>query len=294
MAFTMKFLKDLPIYQDVQPYRLHGYPELREEQQTNCVYEEISGIHVEDLRNCKLMPRFEEEGFEFIDAPSHYHLTAEVFETEDSVMNKIVQDYVHETMQLVKDRLHSRSVITIDWRFRRNDPSAYPLRLQASEIRRQAISVATTVHCDFSHDGGFDRIERHLSASEWQDVKDKKVLPMIVNVWRPLDIVRDAPLILADRRTVSKRDVIESDQVMTDRVNKTAYVYHRPDQKWYWLSNQRPEEAIMFATWAPQAGVPYSDCSPHAAAYLHKPDESASPRQSVEVRMITFNPFNEE
>ena len=119
MTFTLKFLKDLPIYQDVQPYRLHGYPELSEEQQTNCVYEEISGIHVEDLRNCKRMPRFEVEGFEFMNAPSRCNLSAEVFETEDSDMNKIVQDYVEETMQLVKDRLHSRSVITIDWRVSR-------------------------------------------------------------------------------------------------------------------------------------------------------------------------------
>jgi hypothetical protein len=112
MAFTTKFLKDLPIYQDVQPYRLHGYSELSEEQQTDCVYEEIDGIHAEDLRNCKCMPRFEEEGFEFIDASSRCHLSAVVFETEDSDMDKIVQDCVQETMQLVKDRLHSRSVIT--------------------------------------------------------------------------------------------------------------------------------------------------------------------------------------
>lgn len=70
-----------------------------------------------------------------------------------------------------------------------------------------------------------------------------------VSVWRPLKPVTSAPLVLADRQTVSKKDLIEADQVMSDKVNKTAHVYYRPGQRWYWLSNQSPDEIIMFLTW---------------------------------------------
>jgi hypothetical protein len=110
--------------------------------------------------------------------------------------------------------------------------------------------------------------------------------------------------VLADRRTISKHDLIESDQVMSDKVNKTAYVYHRSDQKWYWLSHQSQDEVVLFPTWtlrteAEHAGVARKcsyffhadailDFSPHAAAFLYEPDKSAQPRESVEVRMIVF------
>ncbi len=73
--------------------------------------------------------------------------------------------------------------------------------------------------------------------------------------------VMNAPLVLADRRTVSKQDVLEADQVMSDKVTKTAYVYYRPDQSWYWLANQDPDEIIMFPTWKAETDLA------HAGAY---------------------------
>lgn len=75
----------------------------------------------------------------------------------------------------------------------------------------------------------------------------------IHSVWRPLSTVKNAPLILSDRRTVFKRDLIEVDQIMPDIVNKTAFLCYCPSQKYYWLAEQRPEEVAIFATWAPPA-----------------------------------------
>lgn len=101
-----------------------------------------------------------------------------------------------------------------------------------------------------------------------------------------------------------KKDLIEADQVMSDKVNKTSYVYHRSDQKWYWLSNQNPDEVFIFPTWKAEtefehAGllelwlVTHRDLttfreaySPHGAAYLYQKSKMESPRESVQVRMI--------
>jgi hypothetical protein len=116
MLFTMKFLKELPIYEVVQPYKLHGFPELSLEQQTNCVYEEIKDVVAEDLRDSKYKCRFENEGFEFMKAPTGCALSAEVFERDNLDVNNIVQDYIQETINVVRERLDARFVLAIDWR----------------------------------------------------------------------------------------------------------------------------------------------------------------------------------
>lgn len=77
-----------------------------------------------------------------------------------------------------------------------------------------------------------------------------------------------APLVLADRRTVSKRDVIEADQVMDDKVTKTAFLYYRSTQKWYWLERHRPEEAVIFTTWTAETDIDHAGKS-HEVTNVH-------------------------
>ncbi|KAJ8132087.1 hypothetical protein O1611_g1535 [Lasiodiplodia mahajangana] len=292
MTFTLKFLKRLSLYDQVQPYRLHGFPELSDEQQTNCVYENIECTNVQDIRNIQdgsSIPHLSQAGFEFFSAPSKCSLSATVFESDAADANAIVNDYIQETMELVKSRLCATSVVTIDWRFRRDDNMSFPYRLEGGDVRKQAISIATTTHCDFSSLGGLERLRMHLNLDELAAVEMGDVTATIVNVWRPLKTVTSAPLVLADRRTVLKDDLIEADQVMRDKVNKTAYVYYHPDQRWYWLSNQRPDEIIMFPTWAAESDDGHADCSPHAAAYLYQPNKALPPRESVEIRMVVLS-----
>jgi hypothetical protein len=116
MLFTMKFLKELPLYKDVQPYKLHGFSEPSEEQQTNCVFEEIKDVVAEDLRGSGKTCSLEVEGFEFMKAPISCSLSAEVFERDGLDTNDILRDYIQETMDLVKERLRAPIVVTIDWR----------------------------------------------------------------------------------------------------------------------------------------------------------------------------------
>ncbi|KAI1133649.1 hypothetical protein F5Y10DRAFT_228277 [Nemania abortiva] len=82
VTFTLKFLKRLSLCDQVQPYRLHGLPELSNEQQTNCVYENIECTNVQDIRNIRdgaTIPSFNRAGFEIIKAPTKCVLSATVF-----------------------------------------------------------------------------------------------------------------------------------------------------------------------------------------------------------------------
>lgn len=58
-----------------------------------------------------------------------------------------------------------------------------------------------------------------------------------------------APIVLADRRTVKKSDLIEVEKVVPDKVEKAYYVMHQDHHSWFYMSNQTPDEPIMFVTW---------------------------------------------
>jgi hypothetical protein len=122
MPFAMKFLKELETYKRNKPYKLHGFPDVSVELQSNCVFEEVEDVVAEDLRDSRDKCHFEEEGFEFVKAPTHYTLSAKVFKGDDPNLNDIVRDYTQETMDLVKERLGARSVLTIDWRVTHSCP----------------------------------------------------------------------------------------------------------------------------------------------------------------------------
>lgn len=70
------------------------------------------------------------------------------------------------------------------------------------------------------------------------------------SLWRPLiEVVEDAPLVFADRRTVKRSDYIPFDRVLNDRVVEELYLLHRPYHNWFWLSKQKCTEPVMFITW---------------------------------------------
>ena len=116
MYFTLKFLKHLALYEDVQPYRVRGIPGLKPEDESNCEYEEIDNIRAQDIREGQNDCCMEEQGFEVMHSPSKVPLTAAVLQGETPDAESMMTAYLEETMELVKKRLSTSSVFTIDWR----------------------------------------------------------------------------------------------------------------------------------------------------------------------------------
>ena len=69
------------------------------------------------------------------------------------------------------------------------------------------------------------------------------------SAWRPFHVVKNAPLVVTDCRTVKANDLLEVDKVLPDKIEKAYYVIHRPYHKWYWMSDQTPDEPALFKTW---------------------------------------------
>lgn len=58
--------------------------------------------------------------------------------------------------------------------------------------------------------------------------------------------MRDWPLALCDPGSVSEKDIVPGDLVYSGFVMENCQIHYHPDQKWYYLSDQTADEAIVF------------------------------------------------
>src|SRR5262249_43703118 len=68
----------------------------------------------------------------------------------------------------------------------------------------------------------------------------------IVNVWRPIrGPVQDSPLALCDARSFTDADLIASDLVYAHVRGETSRVAYNPAHRWYYFSDQQPDEVLF-------------------------------------------------
>jgi hypothetical protein len=125
------------------------------------------------------------------------------------------------------------------------------------------------------------------------------------SVWRPLcKQVEDTPLAFCDPRSVNVKDLRAVDRPGEYFSGEMYILQHATDQRWYYLSHQKPHEVFVFVTWDsdteeenasgrhPESVCPQQECVltsagiPHSAFNLPGWEEVASLRESVEVRAI--------
>lgn len=83
------------------------------------------------------------------------------------------------------------------------------------------------------------------------------LLTSVDSLWRPLNkVVRNTPLLLCDRRSVLRKDLIEVDKVLPDKVEKSHFLFHRDYHRWFSLSNQQSDEVAIFITWTSDSDDP--------------------------------------
>jgi hypothetical protein len=110
----------------------------------------------------------------------------------------------------------------------------------------------------------------------------------VISFWRPIrGPVRDTPLAVCDARTVAGHDLVPSDIVYEDRVAEVYSVVHNPAHRWYYASEMRTDEALLIKC----SDTKLDDCaqsSPHSAFTDPTTPPDATPRESIEVRMVVF------
>ena len=51
---------------------------------------------------------------------------------------------------------------------------------------------------------------------------------------------------MCDYETVDHSDLVAADRVSREYTGEIFYLQHNENQKWYWISDQKPEEMLLF------------------------------------------------
>jgi hypothetical protein len=116
------------------------------------------------------------------------------------------------------------------------------------------------------------------------------------SIWRPINhTVHDCALAVCDSESLVAGDIIECDRIhLKDGTyhDTMGVIKYRPGFEWYYMSEQTPEEVIMFTQYDSdvlKSRRPMPGCSVHTAFDVPGPmPAGALPRESVEVRAFVF------
>jgi hypothetical protein len=114
---------------------------------------------------------------------------------------------------------------------------------------------------------------------------------MLINVWRPISVVKRTPLAVCDASTVAASDLCDSEVRggLGDPNRPTLYghaVAFNENQRWYYVPEMRPDEALVFKLFDSDASA--VQWTAHSAFAHPATAPDAPPRESIEIRTIAF------
>ena len=128
-----------------------------------------------------------------------------------------------------------------------------------------------------------------------QDEADKwlKRRHMLINLWRPIKLVERTPLALVDASTVRAEDMNESEirGGLGDPNRPPLFGFnlaHNPDHRWWYAPRMRPDEILAFKLFDTKADE--IQWTGHTAFHDPTAAPDAAPRESIEIRTISFMP----
>jgi hypothetical protein len=232
--------------------------------------EESHRVVIEDLRGREEAFTLDRHGF----AAIRHRSEERDFDQDEAIKSR----YYRESETLLAELLGAHRVLTFDHTIRRRRPGSVVNDANA----RQPVA---RVHVDQTDLSGRERVRRHLP-EEAEALLQGRV--RIVNLWRPIrGPVLDHPLAMADGGTLADRDLVATDLLYPDRVGETYSVLFNPEHRWYYWSSMQPDEVLLLKCYdSAQDGR--VRLSPHTAFADPRIDDTAPPRQSIELRALVF------
>jgi hypothetical protein len=183
-----------------------------------------------------------------------------------------------ETAQLVKDLTGASRVVVFDHTLRRRDAGT------VDRTPGAARQPATRAHVDQTILSGPQRV-RDVMGDQAEALLTRRAA--IINVWRPIHhTARDWPLALADARSVAADDLVASDLIFPHRKGEIYLARHNPAQRWLYVPDLAPDEAVLIKCWDSDASV--ARFAPHTAFEDPSTPAGTPPRESIEFRTIAF------
>ncbi|KAF2276652.1 uncharacterized protein EI97DRAFT_458006 [Westerdykella ornata] len=225
----------------------------------------------------------DKHGFAFPSFPSD-SLSQDVLASIRNGEKEVVEERYYPIVEaFVKKETGATRVVIFDHTYRKRDPE---VDMEKKENAYKRGQPATVVHCDQSPWGAERRVHRHLGTEAERLLKGRC---QIVNVWRPLNgPIYDWPLAVMDYQTLSPSHIHPTNLYSKDEelMGQTVGINHSPEQRWYYLEEQTPDEAILVKIWDNKQDV--AKLCAHCS--FQHPDfrKAEAPRESIEVRCLVF------
>ncbi|ERF72759.1 hypothetical protein EPUS_04812 [Endocarpon pusillum Z07020] len=279
---SLRFFQDDEKFQSEKPYHFSGPLEAHEEsRRTNLVLATRENVPIRDIRECVSRPRLHNHGFQFEHFPSSF--------MDGLHESNVFKSYIEEVAHFVKNMEKAEAVICYDYRFRKSTSSPGSKVIGAGGSFDSPNEPAWQVHIDLSRDAGPKRLRYQLRKPEHEKYLNEHWRIRIINVWRPLKhVVRDAPLAFCDFTSVDAADLIATDRPSREYVGEVYYVRYNSAQRWYWLSEQTPDELSLFMSYDSDPGENGAALCPHSAFQLQGVQPPVERRESLEVRLIVI------
>ncbi|HEY1906809.1 MAG TPA: CmcJ/NvfI family oxidoreductase [Myxococcaceae bacterium] len=229
-------------------------------------------VIVHDVRDTAGFLDLDRNGFELWHAPS----SVGDFLDEEEIRRR----YLPELVELVLRATGGEEAHPFDHLLRRREFGRPPMTLGGRA--GTFAGPAGRVHVDYTEASGAGRFAKVLPGRTPERFA-------IVNVWRSIGAapVLDTPLALCDARSVRPEDLVATELRYPDRTGEIAFVRHRPEHLWSYVSEMRRDEVLLFKQYDSRQGVARS--VPHAAFDHPAMPPDAPPRQSIEARvLVTF------
>ena len=228
--------------------------------------------HPMRIESARLRPeRFglETTGFTWLNRPTACHNFSDPAEVENV--------YFPESAQLVKEMTGAELVLVF----------GHVMRDGALKGTRHA--PVYNAHVDYDVPT-IQAVARKLLPPEEHERRLAQRI-VLVNIWRPLEVVESSPLALCDSTSVAREDLIYGPiaNAVAGVPNAAGWnLAHNPAHRWYYVPRMTPDEVYVFRLCDTDPDRPQwaAHCSIDEPFQL--PD--ARPRRSIELRTLAFVP----
>jgi hypothetical protein len=237
---------------------------------TTAVYREHR-VTIRDVRPIASAFSLEREGFQLVTAAS----SVDNFYDEEAVQAR----YYAEAVSLLEKLTGAFRVVVFDHTIRRRIPGATD---RTRGLPRQPVP---RVHNDYTLKSAPQRVHAVLGHDASELLRRRF---SVVNVWRPIrGPIQDAPLAVADARSVDRDDLVATDLIYPDRTGEIYYVKFNPSHRWFYASAMREDEVMLIKCFD-SADDGRARFAPHSAFVDPTTPADALPRESIELRTLVF------
>ncbi len=210
------------------------------------------------------------EGFEFI----NHNTSVDNFYDND----EIEQVYNSEIVDLIKKRTGAHDVVVFD----------HTVRVENENLRDEkgVREPVLFVHNDYTHESGPQRVRDLIPKDRAESLLANRF--NIINIWRSIaGPVVTTPLAVCDATTISQGQLITAERRTKDRIGHTQAMTYNDDNKWYYFSEMKRNEALLIKTYESDEAI-YGGPSGHSAFKNSSAPSDSLPRQSIETRVFAF------